>query len=63
MQPKQIIKNVLNEGWLVVALIQRETILFKNVDVSKYIDPALIVTCARKPEISGSSAAANYVQR
>ena len=56
-------KNVLNEGWLVVALIQRETILFKNVDVSKYIDPALIVTCARKPEISGSSPAANYVQR
>ena len=56
-------KNVLNEGRLVVALIQTETILSKNVDVSEYMDPTLIVTCARKPEVSGSNPTANYVQR
>ena len=41
-QPKQIMQNVLNKDLIRVALLQVQTILFKDVDVSEYMDPALL---------------------
>ena len=35
-------QNVLNKDLIRVALLQVQTILFKDVDVSEYIDPALL---------------------
>ena len=36
-------QNVLTEAWLHVALFQVKTILYKNVDVSEYMDLALLM--------------------
>ena len=38
-QPKYIMQNALTEDWLHVASFQMQTIPFKNVDVSEYMDP------------------------
>ena len=36
-------QNVLTEGWLRVSLFHMQTILYKNVDVSMYTNPALLM--------------------
>ena len=36
-------QNVLTKGWLPVALFLMQNILLKIVDVSKFIDPALLI--------------------
>ena len=40
---KWVYSNVLTEGWVHVAFFMMQTILFKNVDVSEYMDPALLM--------------------
>ena len=42
-QAKQIMQNVLTKGWLPVALFLMQTILLKIVDVSEFMDPALLM--------------------
>ena len=36
-------QNVLTKGWLPVALFLMQTILLKIVDVSEFMDPALLM--------------------
>ena len=36
-------QNFLTEGCLPVTLLQLQTILFKNVDVCRYMEPALLM--------------------
>ena len=36
-------QNVLTEGWFCVTLFHMQTILLKNVDISKYMEPELLM--------------------